>query len=47
MSKRARLMMIGLVAAVPFAAGACKVDLGNGCQLLIAEPGANIGVVCN
>jgi hypothetical protein len=47
MSKRARLMIVGLVAAVPFLASACKVDIGNGCQLLIAEPGAKLGVVCN
>ena len=47
MSKRARIALVSLVAAVPLFAGACKIDLGSGCQLLIAEPGAQIGVVCN
>ncbi|MGI9579171.1 MAG: hypothetical protein ACR2OH_13300 [Microthrixaceae bacterium] len=47
MSKRARIALVSLVAAVPLLAGACRIDLGNGCELLVAEPGANVGVVCN
>ncbi len=38
---------MGLLALTPLAATACQIDLGNGCTLLVAEPGANIGVVCN
>ncbi len=47
MSKRVRYMLVGVVAVLPFVAGACKVDVGGGCQLWLAEPGANVGVVCN
>lgn len=47
MSKRARIALVSLVAAVPLLAGACRINLGSGCELLVAEPGANIGVVCN
>jgi len=47
MSKRARIALVSLVAAVPLLAGACRINLGNGCELLVAEPGANVGVVCN
>jgi hypothetical protein len=47
MSKRVRLLMVGAIALLPLAATACRIDVGNGCTLLVAEPGANIGVVCN
>ena len=46
-SKRVRLMMVGAIALLPLAATACRIDIGNGCTLLVAEPGANVGVVCN
>lgn len=42
-----RILAMGLLALTPLAASACTFDLGNGCTLLVAEPGANIGVVCN
>ncbi|MCB1256238.1 MAG: hypothetical protein KDB26_03990 [Microthrixaceae bacterium] len=48
MKKRSiRMLDIAALAALPLAATACRIDLGNGCELLIAEPGANIGFVCN
>lgn len=47
MSKRVRYMLIGMVATLPFLAGACRFDIGGGCELLIAEPGVSYGVVCN
>jgi hypothetical protein len=47
MSKRARLVLVGIVAVLPFAAGACKVPVGNGCSIWLQEPGVNFGVVCN
>lgn len=47
MSKRARIILVGVVAALPFLAGACKIPVGNGCELWIQEPGVNLGVVCN
>jgi hypothetical protein len=45
--RRVRMLAIGVVALTPFLASACRIDIGNGCELLIAEPGANVGVVCN
>jgi hypothetical protein len=39
--------MVGVIAVLPFAASACKIDVGNGCQVLIQEPGASFGLVCN
>jgi hypothetical protein len=47
MSKRMRMLMVGVLAVMPLAAGACQIPLGGGCTLLVAEPGANVGVVCN
>ena len=47
MSKRLRLMLVAVVAVVPFAAGACKVDIGMGCQIWIQEPGVELGLICN
>jgi len=47
MSKRARMMLVGVVAMMPLVAGACKVDVAGGCQLWIQEPGVNFGLVCN
>ena len=42
-----RLMVVGMIAAIPLATSACRIDIGNGCVLLIAEPGADAGVVCD
>ena len=39
--------MIGVLAVLPLAAGACKIDIGEGCALWVQEPGVNVGVVCN
>lgn len=48
MKKRSvRLLAVGILAALPIVASACRIDVGNGCEVLIAEPGANIGFVCN
>ena len=47
MKKFKRLMLVGMIAAIPLATSACRIDVGNGCQLIIAEPGAQAGVVCN
>jgi hypothetical protein len=47
MSRRVRLLVVGAVALLPLAATACRIEIVNGCTLLIAEPGANVGVVCN
>lgn len=47
MTRRARIFMVGVLAVLPFAASACKIDVGSGCQLLIMEPGAQFGLVCN
>lgn len=41
------MMLVGVVAAVPFLAGACQIDIGGGCALWIQEPGVNFGLVCN
>lgn len=48
MKKRSlRMFAVAVLAVLPLAATACKIDVGNGCSVLIAEPGANIGFVCN
>ena len=47
MSKRARIALVSLVAAMPLLAGACKISVGNGCSVWIQEPGVNFGLVCN
>ncbi len=47
MSKRARIALVSLVAAVPFLAGACKIPVGSGCAVWLQEPGVNFGLVCN
>lgn len=48
MKKRSvRMFAVAVLAVLPLAATACKIDVGNGCSILIAEPGANIGFVCN
>jgi hypothetical protein len=46
-SKLKRWMVVGMIASIPLATAACRIDIGNGCQLLIAEPGAQVGVACN
>lgn len=48
MKKRSvRMLAIAALAVLPLAATACRIDVGGGCELLIGEPGANIGFVCN
>jgi hypothetical protein len=47
MRKLKRWLQIGLILTIPLAASACKFDLGNGCALLIGEPGVSAGVTCN
>jgi len=47
MKKRTKMMMIGLIAVMPLAASACKIDIGGGCQLWLLEPGVTFGIVCN
>jgi hypothetical protein len=47
MSKRARIALVSLVAAVPLLAGACKIPVANGCAIWVQEPGVNFGLVCN
>jgi hypothetical protein len=47
MTKFKRLMVVGMIAAIPLATSACRIDVGNGCQLLLFEPGADAGVVCD
>lgn len=47
MTRRTKAAFVGIVMALPLLAGACKIPIGNGCSLLVAEPGAKIGVVCN
>lgn len=47
MTKRARMALVAMIAVLPLAATACKIDVGGGCELWIQEPGVNFGVVCN
>ena len=47
MRKIRRMAVVGMMVSLPILASACRVPIGNGCDLLIAEPGANIGFVCN
>lgn len=47
MTKRIRLLLLGAVVMTPLAASACTIPLGNGCDLVVGEPGAQVGVVCN
>jgi len=47
MTRARRYALIAMLAALPIAASACRIPVGNGCDLLIAEPGAQVGVVCN
>lgn len=47
MTKRTRIALVAMLAALPFAASACKIDVGGGCQIWIQEPGVNTGLVCN
>jgi len=42
-----RYALTAVLVALPFAAGACRISLGNGCDLLVGEPGAQVGVACN
>jgi hypothetical protein len=48
MRKLRRWLLVGLILTIPLAASACRIDIGNGCQLLIGEPGpTSAGVICN
>lgn len=41
------MLLGGMLIAMPLAASSCVIPIGNGCNLLILEPGAQFGVVCN
>jgi hypothetical protein len=47
MTRRARILMVGVIAVLPFAASACKVDLGGGCNLLLMEGSVKYGITCS
>jgi len=47
MKRKGRVLLAGLMLALPFSLGACTFDLGNGCTLLLFEPGTQFGVSCN
>jgi hypothetical protein len=47
MTKLKRWVLVGVIAAMPLAASACRINVGSGCTLLIAEPGVQVGVLCN
>ena len=48
MRRTRRLVMAGLMVLVPFGLASCQIPLdGTPCTILILEPGANVGVVCN
>lgn len=47
MKRKGRVLLAGFMLALPFSLGACRVDLGNGCALLLFEPGTQFGVSCN
>ena len=47
MRRARRYALVGMLAALPLAASACRIPVGNGCELLLFEPGAQLGVVCN
>jgi hypothetical protein len=42
-----RWVLLGMIAAMPLAASACKINVGSGCTALVFEPGVQFGVVCN
>ncbi len=47
MTKVKRWVLVGMIAAMPLAASACRISVGNGCTLVVGEPGAQVGVLCN
>ena len=47
MRKFRRLALAGLFIGLPLATTACTIDVGSGCSLLLFEPGADFGIVCN
>ena len=47
MKKFKRWAVVGMIAAIPLATSACRIPVGGGCELLLLEPGAQAGVVCN
>lgn len=47
MSRVRKVALTAMLVVLPLAAGACKIPLGNGCNLLVGEPGAQVGVSCN
>ena len=44
---RRMLLAVFMLVALPIIASSCIIPLGNGCSLLIAEPGIDAGVACN
>ena len=47
MRRARRYLLATVMLAIPLATASCRIPLGNGCDLLIAEPGASVGVACN
>jgi hypothetical protein len=46
MTRARRYALVAMLAVLPIAASACRIPLGSGCDLLIGEPGAQVGVAC-
>lgn len=47
MNKFKRVVLVGMMATMPFALGACRIPTGIGsCSIAFLEPGINIGFVC-
>lgn len=47
-TRRTKNLVLGaMLIAMPLATSACVIPLGNGCDLLIGEPGTDLGVSCN
>lgn len=48
MSRTRKVVLMAMMLAMPVATASCKIPLGAaGCNLLILEPGTQLGVACN
>lgn len=47
MRRARRYLLATFVIAASLGAASCRIPLGNGCDILIAEPGVQAGVACN
>jgi len=45
--RRKMLLTVTMFAGLTFSASSCVIPLGNGCNLLLFEPGVQAGVACN